>query len=161
MIALPYLAAFRVTRAFLPGMLAKRAGMILNVNSPVAIMAWSGATGYAASRWALRGFTQALRADLKGTGVLVSQVVLGETDSNYFDANPGARARLPAISKLLPILQPDQAAKHIFRAIRRDKKEYTAPFLLSFTRVLLAVFPGIVKAIVRAGDTVHPAAKGH
>lgn len=156
MIALPYLAAFRLCRAFLPGMLARRSGMIVNVNSPVSVMAWSGATGYAASRWALRGLSEALKADLQGTGIRVSEVVLGETSSNYFEANPGAHARLPAIAKLLPVLTPAQAAAHILKAIRRDKKTYTAPFLLAVTRFFLWLTPGLVKGIVRKGDLAHP-----
>lgn len=156
MIALPYLAAFRLCRAFLPGMLARRSGMILNVNSPVSVMAWSGATGYAASRWALRGLSEALKADLQGTGLRVCEVVLGETSSNYFEANPGAHARLPAIAKLLPVLTPAQAAAHIVKAVRQNRKTYTAPFLLALTRFFLWLTPGLVKAIVRRGDHPHP-----
>ena len=156
MIALPYLAAFRLCRAFLPGMLARRSGMILNVNSPVSVMAWSGATGYAASRWALRGLSEALKADLQGTGLRVCEVVLGETSSNYFEANPGAHARLPAIAKLLPVLTPAQAAAHIVKAVRQNRKTYTAPFLLAVTRFFLWLTPGLVKAIVRRGDHPHP-----
>jgi uncharacterized protein len=156
MIALPYLAAFRLCRAFLPGMLARRSGMILNVNSPVSMMAWSGATGYAASRWALRGLSEALKADLQGTGLRVSEVILGETSSNYFEANPGAHARLPAIAKLLPVLTPEQAAGHILKAIRKNSSSYTAPFLLGVTRFFLWMTPGLVKAIVRKGDHPHP-----
>jgi uncharacterized protein len=156
MIALPYLAAFRMCRAFLPGMLARRSGMILNVNSPVSLMAWSGATGYAASRWALRGLSEALKADLQGTGLRVCEVVLGETSSNYFEANPGAHARLPAIAKLLPVLTPAQAAAHIVKAARKDRKSYTAPFLLAVTRFFLWLTPSLVKAIVRRGDHPHP-----
>jgi short-subunit dehydrogenase len=156
MIALPYLAAFRLCRVFLPGMLARRSGMILNVNSPVSVMAWSGATGYAASRWALRGLSEALKADLQGTGLRVCEVVLGETSSNYFEANPGAHERLPAIAKLLPVLTPAQAAEHILRAVRRNRRTMTAPFLLAVTRFFLWLTPGLVKAIVRKGDLVHP-----
>lgn len=159
MIALPYLAAFRITRAFLPGMLSRRSGLIVNINSPVALMTWSGATGYAGSRWALRGFTEALRSDLGGTGVKVCQVVLGETESNYFEANAGARDRLPKIAKLLPILQPEDAARHVLRAIRGGYREYTGPFLLKLMRISLNLFPGIVKYLVRRTDILHPAAK--
>ena len=38
-------------------------------NAPIAFVAWQGAAGYASARWALRGFCEALRADLRGTGV--------------------------------------------------------------------------------------------
>ncbi len=64
MVAAPYLAAFYVTRGVLPSMLEHRQGFIVNVNSPVAWLPWPGATGYMAARWAMRGFTAALRAGI-------------------------------------------------------------------------------------------------
>jgi short-subunit dehydrogenase len=156
MIALPYLASFRVTRMFLPKMLVARKGTILFVNSPVSLLPWSGAAGYAASRWALRGFSEALRADLAGTPIKVSEVILGETDSTYFEANPGSRERLPKISKLLPVLSPDDAARHVVKACLRGKKRHTAPFLLKITRKLVEVFPSFMAKVVQSGDTPHP-----
>lgn len=156
MIALPYLAAFRLCRAFLPGMLSRRSGMILNVNSPAALMPWSGATGYAAARWALRGLTEALRADLHGTGVRVCEVMLGETSSNYFEANPGSYVRLPKLAKYLPVLTPEQAAKHIVKAVRQNRSTYTAPFMLSVNRLLLGLMPGLFKTISWKGDFSRP-----
>ncbi|HSB37068.1 MAG TPA: SDR family oxidoreductase, partial [Thermoanaerobaculia bacterium] len=60
MMAAPYFAAFFATQTFLPGMLARGSGRIVNVNSPAAKLTWPGAAGYASARWALRGFTEAL-----------------------------------------------------------------------------------------------------
>src|SRR6266508_3654111 len=68
MMAAPYFAAFYVTRAFLPAMLQRGSGTIVNINSPVAWLPWPGAIGYSAARWAMRGFNEALRMDLRGTG---------------------------------------------------------------------------------------------
>lgn len=158
MIALPYLAAFRMARGLLPAMLKQRQGMILNVNSPASILPWSGATGYSSARWALRGFSESLRADLQGTGLVVSEVVLGEVGSSYFEANPGAHERLPKISKLLPVLSPEQAARQIVKAVRTDKRRFIAPFLLRLTVFFSRITPGLVRWIVQQGDLVHPAA---
>jgi NADP-dependent 3-hydroxy acid dehydrogenase YdfG len=52
-----------LTGAFLPGMLARGEGHIMNVTSITAYFTWPGA----AARWAMRGFNEALRADLDGT----------------------------------------------------------------------------------------------
>lgn len=156
MIALPYLAAFRLCRAFLPGMLSRRSGMILNVNSPASLIPWSGATGYAASRWALRGFTEALRADLHGTGMRVCEVMLGETSSNYFEANPGSYLRLPKLAKFLPLLTPEEAAWYIVKAVRQNRSTYTAPFLLAVNRFFLGLMPGLFKRISWKSDFPHP-----
>ena len=69
MMACPYFAAFFVTRNFLPEMLKRNSGCIVNMTSVASRMAWPGATAYTAARWAMRGFTEGLRADLTGTGL--------------------------------------------------------------------------------------------
>lgn len=92
MMAAPYFAAFNTTRAFLPDMLERHSGQIVNVTSPAAYAPWPGATGYAAARLAVRGLTEALRADLRGTGVSVTLFV---PDSPYFAHNPGTAERMP------------------------------------------------------------------
>lgn len=61
MIAVPYLAAFNLTRAFLPKMLARRSGAIACITSPASYLAWPNACAYTAARHALAGFTEALR----------------------------------------------------------------------------------------------------
>ena len=72
MMAAPYFAAFFMTHAFLPAMRQRRRGQIINVTSIASYTVWPGATGYIAARWALRGFTEALRADLHGSGIEVT-----------------------------------------------------------------------------------------
>jgi uncharacterized protein len=62
MMAVPYLAAFNMTRDMLPGMLVRRSGHIVNVTSVAARLAWPGAVAYAAARAATEGFTHVLRA---------------------------------------------------------------------------------------------------
>jgi len=64
MMAVPYFAAFNVTHAFLPATLRRNSGHIVNISSVGSRFVWPGATTYLAARWAVRGFTEALRADL-------------------------------------------------------------------------------------------------
>lgn len=148
-IKLPFLAAFHMTRLVLPDMLKRKAGHIVNVNSPASVLVWGGAAAYASSRWALRGFSEALKIDLHGTGVGISNVVLGEVESNYWQANPGARERIPAIAKMIPRLTTEKAAHYILKAIRSERKELTAPFMLWLFRRMLWLTPGITKWVVR------------
>lgn len=152
MIRLPYLAAFQLIHEFLPGMMERGSGHIVNVNSPVAVLPWGGAAGYAASRWALRGLSESLKIDLRGSGVGISHVVLGEVKSNYWEANPGAKERLPKIARMIPVSTTDQAAKYILTAIRREKKEFTRPLMLLAFRFFLWLTPGIVKALIRSSS---------
>lgn len=150
MTKLPYQAAFHISRLFLPAMLNRKSGHIVNVNSPASIIPWGGASAYAASRWALRGFTESLKIDLRGTGVGVSHVVLGEVESSYWEANPGARERLPKIATIIPKISTEQAGKYILKAIRGERKEYTRPSMLWIMRRLLWLTPWLTKYFVAA-----------
>ena len=104
MMAVPYFAAFYVTHAFLPGMLRRNAGHIVNVSSVGSRFVWPGATAYLAARWAVRGFTEALRADLAGTRIGVTLFECGVVRSPYWEHNPGSRERVPKMGKLVPKL---------------------------------------------------------
>jgi short-subunit dehydrogenase len=151
MTKLPYLAAFHLSREFIPGMMKKRSGYILNVNSPASLIAIPGASTYSASRWALRGFTESLKIDLRKTGIKVCHCVFGEVSSNYFQANPASMERIPGIaSKTMRPLTPKEAANIIVTAIEKNKSEVTAPFMMAFYRFCLAVAPWSVKALVKA-----------
>jgi uncharacterized protein len=144
----PYHAAFFVTRAFIEGMLARRSGWIVNVNTPAAFAPWPGALGYAGARWAVRGFTEALRVDLHGTGIGVSQVVPGKVSSAYFDDNPGAEARIPRISRLIRTLTPEQTADAIVNAVERERGDVFLPFELRLMMLQARLMPGMTRRVM-------------
>lgn len=146
MIQAPYLAAFYVTRVFLPAMIARDSGMILNVQSPISRVVSGGCTGYAACRWALRGFTEGLHADLRGTKLRVVEAMFGEVSSDYWDNNPGAQARLPGIANILiPSLTPAQVAAAMIVAIRKERRLFMRPHMVSVLVLLLRLVPGLVR----------------
>jgi short-subunit dehydrogenase len=150
MVAAPYLAAFYVTRVFLPSMLEHREGFIVNINSPVAWLPWPGAAGYTAARWAMRGFTAALRADLHGTGVRVLELVPGKVNSTYFANNPHSEERLPGITKWIPTLTPDEVAAALVKGVEQDRRMIVFPPLLKVVFVLHAVAPWLVDFLMRS-----------
>jgi uncharacterized protein len=160
MMEAPYFAAFFATRAFLPRMLERGSGLVVNVNSPMALMPWPGATGYGAARWALRGFTEALRQDLAGTGVGVMHFVPGKTSSAYFEHNPGAEERIPLVSKVIPTLSPEEAAASLVGGVLRDARDVVVPFMLRLFWFFERPFPGPTRRLLRATGVKHPRARG-
>ncbi len=148
MTAVPYFAAFNLTRGLLAPMLAARRGTIVTLTSPAAYAPWPGATAYSVSRWAMRGFHEALRADLHGTGVRTLLVVPSTVESGYWEHNPGARERTPSIGRLYRTLTPDEVASAIVHGLRRDRHEVYLPALLRATVVLQRWFPGVVRSLV-------------
>ncbi|KAN0042842.1 hypothetical protein ACTA71_010472 [Dictyostelium dimigraforme] len=134
MMALPYTAAFNMTRLLLEPMLIHGEGTIVNINSPVSMNVWGGCIGYACSRWALRGFTECLRVDLRGTGVNVLEVIPGETKTEYFEINGINDDSFPLLSKFVPKVTVDQVANATIKAIEDRKQRLVLPFMLNFAR---------------------------
>jgi NADP-dependent 3-hydroxy acid dehydrogenase YdfG len=149
MMSAPYFAAFNVTHAFMAGMLARRSGQVIHIDSAASIVAWPGATGYTATRWALRGLHEALLQDLRGTGVRSSRIVFGEVSSHYFAHNPGSHERLPAISRTIPVTSPERCADVVLRVIGSRRQLVVHPFMLRLYRWLHLVVPGPVRWLVR------------
>lgn len=147
MMAAPYFAAVYVTHAFLQGMLDRGSGMIVNVNSPVAFVAWPAAAGYACTRWALRGLNDALSAELQGTGVKVSHVVPGKVWSSYFENNPGAEYGIPGIARTVRTLKPEEVADVIVKTIGNEKRLVFAPFMMRFMMLQARWFPRAWRAL--------------
>jgi len=145
MMAVPYFAAFYVTHAFLPAMLKRNSGHIVNVSSVGSRFVWPGATAYIAARWAIRGFTEALRSDLAGTNIKVTLYESGVVQSPYWEHNAGSQDRVPGMGKLIPPLTPEAAARAIVRGIEREQKLVVVPFMMKLTYWQHAVFPGVVQ----------------
>ncbi len=151
MMALPYLAAFAVTAAFLPAMIARGAGWVLSVNSPACLIPIPGATGYSASRAALRTFTRGLAREVRGTGVGVTHLVVGKVDSTYFANNPGAEARIPSLDRLMPTLTCAQVADAIVRCVARQRRgEVVIPLMMRLFYWQFLVAPWSVEQLLWA-----------
>jgi short-subunit dehydrogenase len=150
MIEVPYLASFNLTRAFLPAMLARRSGAIACITSPASYLAWPNSAAYIAARHALLGFTEALRADVKGTGIDVTLVVLGTVETPYWKHNPGSREHVPAGNPILaPVLSPEEAADAIFRGVEARKRRVVKPAILLALFLLNALAPRLVARQIR------------
>ncbi|HZP07829.1 SDR family NAD(P)-dependent oxidoreductase [Methyloceanibacter sp.] len=145
MIEVPYLAAFNLTRAFLPKMLERRSGAIACITSPGSFIAWPNAAAYISARHALAGFTEALRSEAKGKGLSVTLVVLGMVESPYWEHNPGSRERAPKANPLLaPMLTPEDAAEAIFAGIEARKRTVVKPAVFRALFLLNALAPQLV-----------------
>jgi short-subunit dehydrogenase len=150
MIEVPYLAAFNLTRAFLPNMLARRSGAIACITSPASYVVWPNACAYIAARHALAGFTEALRSEVKGKGVTVTLVVLGMVESSYWKHNPGSREHLPVANpKFAPSMTSAEAAEAIFAGVEAQKRTVVKPPIFRALFLLNALAPHLVARQLR------------
>ena len=149
MLGAPFLAAWNVTHAFMPQLLASGRGVVVHVGSPASVAPWPGATGYTTSRWALRGLHEALRQDLHGTGVQTCHVLFGEVSSEYFDANPDTHEHIPRVGRLIPTITPERAAEVIARTIDRPRAQVFDPPMLAAMQAANRIAPRLVALLAR------------
>lgn len=89
-IALNQTAVVRLTRAFLPGMLARGVGGVMTVASTAAFQPTPHMALYGATKAFVLSFTEAIWQETRGTGVRVLALCPGPTATGFFDAAGGA-----------------------------------------------------------------------
>jgi NAD(P)-dependent dehydrogenase (short-subunit alcohol dehydrogenase family) len=80
---------FLLVRALLPAMKAQGRGWIIPLLSVAARRGFPGWSAYCASKWGLAGLVAALREELRGTGVRITALYPGATDTPIWDHLPG------------------------------------------------------------------------
>lgn len=99
MLMVHLMASLRLMHAALPGLIQRRAGAIINVSSISAFFATPGGANYAATKAYLNTFSEALQAELSGTGVKVQALCPGFTLTEFHDTpeyEPDHRSKVPA-----------------------------------------------------------------
>jgi short-subunit dehydrogenase len=94
MIQVNIVALSHLTRLFLPGMLARRSGKILNVASTAAYVPGPFMAVYYASKAFVLSFSDAIAEEVQGTGVSVTALVPGPTATNFAAAAGNENSRL-------------------------------------------------------------------
>jgi NADP-dependent 3-hydroxy acid dehydrogenase YdfG len=118
------------TRAFLPILVAQDSGAIVNTSSVFGLVGMPAQRAYCAAKFAVRGFTDSLRQELRGTGVRAINVHPGGINTNIvanarFRKDPEGRGRtheqMVAEFAALTLTEPDKAAEIIHRGVERGK----------------------------------------
>lgn len=133
-----------LTRAVLPAMLQQKSGQIVNIGSTFGSIGFAWFSAYSASKFALRGFSQALRRELADSGVEVVYIApravkTGINSQEVYDMAEAVKMNMD---------EPDVVAVSIMNAIRHHRKEAYIGFPESaFVRVN-SIFPGLVDRAV-------------
>jgi short-subunit dehydrogenase len=133
-------APLHLTRAVLPQMLHQGYGRIVNVGSVFGGIGFAGFAVYSSCKFALRGFSEALRREVSGSGVSVIYVAPRYTTTAF---NDGPVARMAA-GIGLAMDQPTRVAARIVAAMDGSKAETTIGWPERFFVKLNAVLPRLV-----------------
>ncbi|HEY1626733.1 MAG TPA: SDR family NAD(P)-dependent oxidoreductase [Streptosporangiaceae bacterium] len=118
------------TRAFLPLLVEQDYGVIVNTSSVFGLLGMPYQSAYCASKFAVRGFTDALRQELRGTGVSAITVHPGGIQTSIarnarVRKDPEGRGRtqdqMAAEFEAILMTTPDKAAEIIVRGVERGK----------------------------------------
>jgi 3-dehydrosphinganine reductase len=109
-----------VTRALLPGMLERGTGHIVNISSLAGFIGAYGYCAYGASKFAVRGFSDVLRAEMKPRGIQVSIVFPPDTQTPQLEGEePYKPAVTQALSDNAGVLSAEFVAETILKGIQR------------------------------------------
>jgi len=135
------LAPMLLTRAVLPGMLARGRGQVVNMSSLAGKIGLPFSVAYSATKAGLVMFTHSLRVELADTPVGVSVVCPGFVAEDGMYARNAARAG--SAPGLLKPTTPKKVTRAVIRAIRRDVAEQIVnPIPPRPLSVLRQIFPG-------------------
>lgn len=134
------------TKFFLPHLEKEQLAHIVNISSLFGMIAPPGQAAYCASKFAVRGFTEALRHELEETNISVSVVHPGGVQTNIVNSarissgvtlTDGELARLKNFqNKLLARTSPDRAAEIIVAGIKaRQSRIIVGPDALLLSRI--------------------------
>ena len=119
-------AVIRLTKAFLPQLLGRPGSHLVNISSLFGLIAPPGQVAYATSKFAVRGFTEALRAELEPRGVGVTVVHPGGIRTNIAanarlsgpDPDGAQAAQARRFTEAALTMPPEEAARQIVAAIQ-------------------------------------------
>ena len=125
-----------MTRAFLPDMIAKGQGHIVNLASAGGIVGVPGQSSYCASKAAVIGFTEALRLEMKTEGH--RGIAFTVVCPSYVSTGMFAGVKAP---RFVPWLTPEFMSEKILEAIREEKPYVLEPFMVKLAPLIKAILP--------------------
>lgn len=144
-IQLNLLTPMLLVRQLLPEMIERGNGRIVNIGSTFGSIGFGWFTAYSASKFGLRGFSEALRRELDGTGVGVTYVAPRAVKT---DLNSGAVYRM-AEATGMNMDEPAWVAAKIVAAIAADVKDVYLGFPEKYFARLNSFLPRLVDAGLR------------
>ena len=149
--AVNYLGSVWCLRAFAPGLRAAPRAHVVNLVSVAGTVAFAPAGAYAAAKHAQLAFSRSTSALLAGSGIHVHTVMPGFVETEGFPQ----RAKLRSGLLRRFVIEPDDVARAVVRAVEKDKREITVPwFPYRFVAIAQALLPGLVTSIA-ARSTAH------
>lgn len=116
-----YFGSVYITKALLGAMIARGSGHIVNISSVAGFLGVFGYSAYGASKFALRGFSDTLRAEMKPYGIRVSIVYPQDTSTPQYTYEYSNRPPELKVISSSPPLPVEKVADQILRGISKSR----------------------------------------
>lgn len=114
---------FLVTRAFLPAMLKRNTGHIVNLGSTAGLYAYAGAAVYCATKAAVKTFSDGIRIDVIDSDIKVTTIQPGIVHTPFSEVRfHGDKKRADAVYEGVDALHPEDIADIIAFAVTRPRR---------------------------------------
>jgi 3-dehydrosphinganine reductase len=124
-----YFGTVNCVKAVLPSMLAKGYGVIVNISSMSGFLGIYGYTAYSGSKFAVTGFSDVLRNELKPKGIQVSVVFPPDTDTEQLAYESHYKPEVTRkIAGTAGLMKPEDVASEIIKGINRHQYVITPGF---------------------------------
>jgi 3-dehydrosphinganine reductase len=141
-----YFGTVHMCRAVLPQMVQRRRGHVLNVSSFAGVIGIYGYTAYAASKFAIVGFSQCLRAEMWPHGVRVSVCMPPDTDTPQLAfENQHKPAETKAIAGNVKTLSAQQVAHAMAKGLVQNQFEIYCDVGSRFVAATNGVLPSVIR----------------
>jgi short-subunit dehydrogenase len=142
------LGTIYLTRLLLPGMIAQKSGHIINIASIASFIGTPTYSVYAASKFAMRGFSEALRRETMRHGIDVSAIYPGAVSTEFTEHIGGKRQTKITTPKWL-LLSAEDVARGVVKVAKRPRRMLLMPWPMNMAVWMNALFPGIVDWVVK------------
>jgi 3-dehydrosphinganine reductase len=112
-----YYGTLHILKSIIPRMIVKGEGTIVNISSQAGFAGVFGYSGYSASKYAVRGFTDVLRSEMKPLGIQVSIVFPPDTKTPQLEFEEPLK---PPETRMIAGATKPLTAEHVAKSILRD-----------------------------------------
>jgi short-subunit dehydrogenase len=155
-------ALTELTLYFLPAMVARRRGGVLNLSSVASFVPGPYMALYYASKGFVRSFSQALHQEVRRTGVTVTCVAPGPVWTEFYERAGAKKTRL---FRILPMLDPDGVAEHAWRGFKSGRRLVVPGISAKLAILVASLLPSaatlpLIGRLQRSGNDPCPCGSG-
>ncbi len=125
-----------ICRGFLPGMMEKREGRIVNIASAAGLISNPKMSVYSASKWAVNGWSDSLRLELEQEGY--SNICVTTATPSYVNTGMFEGAKAPLMT---PILEPEPFVQKVWESMKKGKIVVRSPWTVYLVAGMKGILP--------------------